>query len=157
MDKISFQSTVLIDYFQKVFCLIGKSLLDLQRESGTGLLLREGINTMKKEKSKLRRSVTGGRQFCDSSCQRHWLILKLNQSAKGSLSMQRFTRELSTRTHPGKCCRRTAEPEFWSAKKDEGIMKHEVFKPLSLGLFLWSTSKNSMKVPNIFLVPITIV
>lgn len=32
MDKICFQSTVLHGYFQQVFCLIGKSLLDLQRE-----------------------------------------------------------------------------------------------------------------------------
>lgn len=81
------------------------------------LLLHEGINTMEKEKSKLRKSITAGIQFCGSSCQRHWLILKLNQSGKGSLSMQRSTRELPTRTHTGNCCKRTAEPEFWSAKK----------------------------------------
>lgn len=63
------------------------------------LLLHEGINTMEKEKSKLRKSITAGVQFCGSSCQRHWLILKLNQSGKGSLSMRRSTRELPTRTH----------------------------------------------------------
>lgn len=57
---------------------------------------------MRKEKSKLRRSATDGSQFCDSSCQRHCLVLKLNHSAKGSLSVQRFTRELPSRTHAGK-------------------------------------------------------
>ncbi|XP_075351548.1 LOW QUALITY PROTEIN: collagen alpha-6(VI) chain-like [Mycteria americana] len=40
------------------------------------------LNIMRKERSKLRKSVTDGSPFCDSSCRRRWLVLKLNPSAK---------------------------------------------------------------------------